>query len=143
MAKSKQLTYIIRTNWLHLLGFYLCVEAFMLFYAIRDFAEQRNWSHFIIKALLPALFLMFTHGLIVIVAFYISIIALDILCFKAFKMTALDMAITEWLIIAPIFIYWAIRYNYWLWIALVFSFLVTQFIRSKLIIKRQVNSSAD
>jgi hypothetical protein len=142
MARSKQLTYVIRTNWLHLLGFYICVEAVMLFQAMDNFIQEQSWANFVEEALWWAPFLMFTYGLMFLIGFYRVLIFLDIICIKVFKMSALDMVVAEWLIISPIFIYWAFDNQYWLWIALVISFLATQLIRSKKIDKWTSNSLA-
>jgi hypothetical protein len=142
MAKSKQLTYVIKTNWLHLLGFYICIEAVMLFQAVNNFMEEKSWTNFAVEAIWWAPFLIFTYGLMFLISFYGILIFLDIICIKVFKMSAFHMVVAEWLIISPVFIYWAFDNQYWLWIALVISFLGTQFIRSKKIDRWLANSVA-
>ena len=141
MVTNKQLLYILKLNWMHLLGFYLCVEAMMFYSAFEDITEQMNWKYYLMEVILWAPMLMFTYGLMFIAGFYLLILMLDALCFKAIKTSTRNIVLLEWFLITPIFIYWAIENHYWLWIGLVISFLVTQLIRSKRIDKRILSSS--
>jgi hypothetical protein len=68
---------------------------------------------------------MFLAGL------YIFLAVLDHILFRFVKTTVLNAVVFEWLIISSPFIYYAFKYEYWLWIPLSFSFLFTQILRKK------------
>lgn len=133
MPQRKQLIYIIKTNWLHLLGIFLCTEIVTVIYS---FYNRSDEGTLVGQVLFSAPFLIFTYGLLPLIAFYIALLVLDWLCFSKLKLQPLAVVLIEWIIIAPIFIYWALMYEYWLWLALISSFLVTQLIRSKWISRR-------
>jgi hypothetical protein len=122
---------IIKLNWLHLVGFYLVIEVMMITYAVVEVLRTHNWQVFIAQVFLNAFFLMFTYGLIQLVLFFVVLLLLDIILFASFNRSTLSIMLMEWLLICPLFIYWAFIYGYWLWIALAASFLFTQVWRSK------------
>ncbi len=131
MLSRKRLTTVIKTNWIHLLGFYICIELFMVVSAIIDSKHHYQLQLFVFQLLLPALMLLFTYGLVPLIAFYLILLLLDLVLLTQTKLAIFDIVLIEWIIIAPIFIYWAFKYDYWLWLLLVSSFLVTQFIRAR------------
>lgn len=133
MPQHKQLIYIIKTNWLHLLGIFLCTEIVTVIYA---FYNRSDEGTLVGQILFSAPFLIFTYGLLPLIAFYMALLVLDLLCFSRLKLQPLAIVLIEWVIIVPIFIYWALIYEYWLWLALISSFLVTQLIRSRWISRR-------
>lgn len=123
------------TNWVHLLGFYIGVEMFIIINMVMRPDASNNLNATLAALLLSAPFLMFTYGLIIITAFLLAIVVFDLVLFSVIKHRTLLIMLIEWLLIVPIFIYWAFKYDYWLWIILSATFLVTQFIRSKKIDK--------
>lgn len=123
--------HIIKLNWLHVVGFYLVIEVVMIAYAVTHVMQTHNWQLFIGEIFLNAFFLMFTYGLIPLLLFYIILFLLDVILFASVKWSAIFVMLFEWIIISPIFIYWAFVYRYWLWMALVGSFLFTQVLRSR------------
>jgi hypothetical protein len=66
--------------------------------------------------------------------FHILNILLDLIAFCFKKLKVIQIMILEWVVITPPFIYWAFKYEYWLWLVLATSFLCTQLIRAKWII---------
>ncbi len=75
--------------------------------------------------------LLLLYGLVPLIAFYLVLLFLDLVLLTKTKLSIFDIVLIEWIIIAPIFIYWAFKYDYWLWLLLVSSFLVTQFMRAR------------
>ncbi|QHL86835.1 hypothetical protein GU926_05035 [Nibribacter ruber] len=67
--------------------------------------------------------------------FFSALALLDVFCFSFIKNKIKTILLIEWIIIVPIFIYWAFEYEYWLWITLAISFFVTQQLRDKKIKK--------
>jgi hypothetical protein len=131
MIVYEKLPYILKSNWIHLLGIYVCIEAMMIGLAMYQLYQTHDWSMLPAQLLLSAPFLMFTWGLIFIGAFYIMQLLLDFVLFTTVNKSPRFIVIMEWIVISPVFIYWAVKYQYWLWIALVIAFLFTQFIRSR------------
>lgn len=128
---------IILTNWVHLVGFYLSTYlSFILFriLGIEDFTNE-NWSEILFLSPLTIPILFFTYGLIIIGYFYISISILDCIAFNLVNEKTGIILFLEWIMIIPIFIVWAFQFEYWLWLTLIFSFLVTQWIRKSKIKK--------
>lgn len=128
---------IFLTNWVHFVGFYLTTYlSFILFsiLGIQDFTNE-NWNVILFLSPLTISILFFTYGLIILVWFYISIAILDIIAFNLIREKTVIILFLEWIILIPIFIKWAFEYEYWLWITLIFSFLVTQWIRKSKIEK--------
>jgi hypothetical protein len=130
MISYKQYIRIIKLNWLHLVGFYCCVEIATIIHAGMSVMQNHDWKTFFLSVSILALFTIFTYGLIILIPFYVAIVVLDIVLLSTVKRTLLPIFILEWVLISPIFIYWAVQYSYWLWIALIMSFLVTQIIKS-------------
>ena len=130
MITYKQYLRIIKLNWLHLVGFYCCVEIMMIAFAIIEVTQYHDWKAFFLSVSISTLLLIFTYGLIVLVPFYVVIILLDVILLSTVKKSLLFIVLLEWVLISPIFVYWAVQYKYWLWFALIFSLLVTQIIRT-------------
>jgi hypothetical protein len=126
--KAKRIIKIISTNWIHLLGFYLCA-VIMTIFSIFNSERELSWIEKFIMPFISILFLFLTYGLAVIVAFFIALGILDWLVFSTSELSILKNLSIEWILICPICIYWAFKYEYWLWLGLSFSFLITQYFR--------------
>jgi hypothetical protein len=130
----KRLAKILRTNWIHLLGFYVTTYfSIVLFHylEIRRFQGDSPNSIFLLTFSIPMLF--FTYGLVFLVSFYALIIFFDLIAFHFTKLSTKSIMLLEWALIIPPFIYWAFKEEYWLWLVLVTSLLLTQLIRIKMI----------
>ncbi|HVS94591.1 MAG TPA: hypothetical protein VHE59_21280 [Mucilaginibacter sp.] len=126
---------VVLTNWIHFLGFYLCVEIFDITNLFTHYDSNVSWQMVIIGVLLGPLFLMLTYGLLIIAAFLVAIVCLDLIFFSIIKNKILLIVIIEWVLIIPIFIYWAFKYEYWLWLGLSVAFYITQYIRAKKVVR--------
>ncbi len=123
---------IIKTNWVHFVGFYITSYiSIILFKLLGIEGVNESWTQTILLNFIMVLFLFFTYGLIIILSFFLAIIMLDLLAFRLTKLKVIEILIIEWLLIISPFIYWALKYEYWLWICLSISFLCTQYIRKK------------
>nr|MBB6139473.1 hypothetical protein [Mucilaginibacter sp. X5P1] len=129
--KPNYLTKIALTNWIHLLGFYLWLEISAIAHLFVNYDSSDNWQSILFGLLLGVPFLMFSYGLLIIVGFLLVIVLLDLILFSIIKNNILLIMVIEWILIIPIFIYWAFKYEYWLWLGLSFTLLITQYIRSK------------
>jgi len=125
---------ILKTNVIHLLGFYICIETSAIINVISAHGLD-TWYATILSLVLGVPFFMFSYGLIVMTFFFLVVIVLDLILFSIIKNNILLIMVIEWVIIVPIFIYWGFLYEYWPWLWLSASFLVTQFIRSSKIKK--------
>jgi len=131
MLPYKQYIRAITLNWIHLAGFYCCIEIMMIAFAGTELMHSHDWKNFFLSVLILAPILMFAYGLIVLIPFLVVIVLLDVILLSTINRSLLFIGLVEWVLISPIFVYWAVQNDYWLWFALIFSFLVTQLIRSK------------
>ncbi|MGY2134893.1 hypothetical protein ACW9KT_21865 [Hymenobacter sp. HD11105] len=126
----KKILQIIATNWIHLVGFYLMSYAFGIISKIFGLeGEHETWQSILISNLLliPVAFLW--YGPLIIGGFYAVLTGLDVLCFTVVRQSLWKVLLLEWVLIVPIFIWWAFDNHFWLWLALAFSFLLTQWMR--------------
>ncbi len=134
MTRLKHTLSILSTNWVHLLGFY--VAAYLSFILLKLFGlDEPTWSWILLNSLLVILFFFYTYGLPFIAGFFCAMLILDSIGFNLIAKRVKLILCLEWLIIIPPFIYWAFKYEYWLWLSLILSFAVTQWIRKGMIEK--------
>ncbi|SNC77541.1 hypothetical protein SAMN06265337_4129 [Hymenobacter gelipurpurascens] len=92
-------------------------------------SEHETWESVLLESLLTIPLLFLLYGPLIIGGFYAVLIGLDVLCFTVTRLPLWRVLLLEWLLIVPIFIWWAFVYHYWLWLALALSFLLTQWMR--------------
>ncbi|KAA3646823.1 MAG: hypothetical protein DWP98_10185 [Bacteroidetes bacterium] len=133
----KRILKILGTNYIHLIGFIITTYFSSIIFSLLKL--ERYTNEFTIDSLIVWVFtvplLIFTYGLIFLGGFYLSIIIMDSIGFFLFPNQTRRILLIEWLIIIPPFVYWAFQYDYWLWLTLSVSFLITQLIREKIINK--------
>lgn len=103
-----------------------------------------SWNEIIFLSLLTIPLLFFTYGILIIGGFLGVIVILDAIGFNLTTNKVRLILILEWLIVIPPFVNWAFEYEYWLWLPLTISLLVTQLIREKIIeriIKTRYNNA--
>ena len=128
----KNTSKIILSNWVTVIGFIITVYLFTFLMMFVISPEQDNERMGIWLG--GTLILIFGYGITVWLGFLIAIILLDIILIVPSRKRLTEKLILEWLIIIPPFIYWAFKYDYWLWLMLVSSFLFTQMIRKSTIV---------
>lgn len=138
---TKRILKILGTNYIHLIGFIITTYFSSIIFSLLKL--ERYTNEFTIDSLIVWVFtvpiLIFTYGLIFLGGFYLSIIIMDAIGFFLFPNQTRKILLIEWLIIIPPFVYWAFQYDYWLWLTLSISFLITQSIREKRINKKIKN----
>lgn len=134
-ANYKRTGKVILTNWPHLLGFLITAYVSQPIFKILGLATDESWREIFIDSLftIPLAFLI--YGAIPIVAVYIAISILDFIAFSFDTSNIVMKLLAEWIIIISPFIYWAIKYEFWIWIPLSVSFLTTQLNRRKAIVR--------
>src|SRR5690606_7283822 len=137
MKEIKKTLRIASTNWIHLVGFYVTTYLSLILFKLvgLEGSENEYWDVLLFLSLLTIPLLFFTYGLIIIVSFFGAILLLDIIGFNLKIHRIRLILFFQWIIIIPPFIFWAFEYEYWLWLSLCLSFLVTQLIREKTINK--------
>lgn len=130
---------ILATNWIHIVGFYISLYVFgIICKAIGlDRFSYDSWDWQLVRSLwtIPLLFLI--YGLPFIGGFYLVQLFLDFMLFRFSRLRPWGILLLEWLLIVPVFIYWAFLYEYWAWIVLSLSFLATQAIRKRWILRHR------
>src|SRR6187549_3906127 len=123
MIKVNYKKTIIKTNWVHIVGFYITSYLALIFLKLIGLASEQ-WSEILIQNLWTIPFAFLTFGLVVLFPFYLAIIFFDLIVFDFCKDIIIKVLLLEWLIISSPFIYYAISYKSWIWLPLSISFLI-------------------
>ncbi|MFC0607120.1 hypothetical protein ACFFGQ_05230, partial [Rufibacter quisquiliarum] len=137
LNKLKKITKIVATNWIHLVGFYITTYLSILIFKLLGVPQYEGgrWGQALLLSIVSVPFLFLTYGLMIMAGIFSALTFLDLVLFRLIKSKIRTILLVEWIIIVPIFIYWAFEYEYWLWITLALSFFVTQYLRDKKIKK--------
>ena len=131
---------ILLTNWIHLVGFYITLYICGIVMKLLGMnGAYETWDWQLLHSLWTIPLLFFVYGITIIGGFYLALLLLDIVLFRFSLFKPKTILLLEWCIIVPIFIYWAFLYEYWAWIILAVSFLTTQSIRSRWIMRPRHN----
>jgi hypothetical protein len=125
---------VLITNWINLLGVFLIVFCYAIILNLTDTNVSRN----LFQAIFAALILVCGYGIMFWGLFIIALVILDLLIIVRNKNNLKMKLIIEWLIISIPFIYWAVKYNEWIFIAAAIAFLITQLLREKHIKEKTV-----
>lgn len=117
---------ILKSNWIHLVGFYISVLIFQIFTLISG-----SSSLSLVNLLFAPLMLLFLYGLVFLIGFYVLILLLDYTLIKGLKLEIKWAFFLEWFIFFIPLIVSAVFYNYYLWIVLGLSLGLTQLKRLK------------
>jgi len=119
---------ILKSNWIHLVGFYISILIFQIFTLISG-----SSSLSLVNLLFAPLMLLFLYGLVFLIGFYVLILLLDYTLIKGQKLEIKRAFFLEWSIFIIPLIVSAVYYNYYLWIVLGLSLGLTQLKRLKTI----------
>ncbi|SDX69575.1 hypothetical protein SAMN05444410_1284 [Hydrobacter penzbergensis] len=122
---------IIKTNWINIVGVFIAV----FLYAIALNLMDENASRNMLQSVFASLILVFGYGIIFWGLLIVSLIVLDLLLFIRSQNNLKAKLVIEWLIISSPFVYWAIRYKEWIFVAAIVALLITQLLREKKIQK--------
>ena len=132
MTRIKRVLRTVLTNWIHLIVFYIATYLTLILFRVFRLSDG-DWESAILTGFVSTFLLFIVYGPIIIGWFYLAVISMDILLFSRDNRWTKEKLLLEWLIISIPFIYWAFKYEYWLWINLSISFLTTQLLRKRLI----------
>ena len=122
---------IIKTNWINLVGVFIAAFVYAIVLNIND----TNVSRSVFQSFLPALILVCLYGILSWILFMVLLVVLDLIFIVKDQTNLTVKLLIEWLIISSPFIYWAVRYREWVFVAAITAFLITQLIRQKRIIR--------
>ncbi|WP_076666552.1 hypothetical protein [Pontibacter indicus] len=120
---------ILLSNWINVVGIIVTAYLYTFFWTFSkpsDFEGNR-----LMIWLFGSLFTIFGYGMMSWLLFVFAIVALDMLLIFPNRRKLTEKLLIEWLLIISPFIYWAFKYDYWLWIMLAASFLLTQLLRKR------------
>mgnify|MGYP006392044239 CR=1 FL=1 len=126
--------FIFYTNWIHFPGFYVASYLSIIFFKLIDLTSE-EWNVLIVQNLFIIPFALITYGLIFLIPFYLLMLFFDVIVFSYNENNLLKILIMEWIIISIPLIYVAFLYKTWILLPNSISFLITQIIRKKSIIK--------
>lgn len=115
---------IFKTVWVNLLVIFLAVYLFLIISELLTSNEAIGNSLMI--GFVGSLFSIFGYGLMFWLGFLIAILILDLILIKKEETNLTLKLLIEWLIVSSPFIYWAFRYNTWVFLIAVFAFLAGQ-----------------
>jgi hypothetical protein len=118
---------VIKTNWINLIGVFIAVFVYAIFLNLTDTNVSRN----LFQSILPALMLVCLYGFLFWVLFILLLVLLDLIFFVRDQTNLTVKLLIEWLIISSPFVYWAVRYQEWIFMAGIVALLITQFIRQR------------
>ncbi|GAA4316365.1 hypothetical protein [Compostibacter hankyongensis] len=125
---------ILKTNWVNILIVFVGVYLYAIF------AVHRYHSSFnLFQAFISAGISVCLYGILFWLLFIILLIILDLLLIVKSQKNLRSKLLFEWILISLPFIYWAIKYKEWIFLVGVLIFLITQFLREKLILQSTPN----
>jgi hypothetical protein len=128
--KLKSIGRILLTNWIHIVGFYVVLYLYGIASKLIGVeGAYDTWEWQIVHSLWTILLAFLLYGLPIIAGFYLVLLFLDFVLFRFSTLKPWMILLIEWSLIVPIFIYWAFLYEFWTWLVLALSFLVTQVVR--------------
>lgn len=124
---------ILKTNWINIVGVFTVLFLYTTVYGLIEPNVSRN----IFQAMIASLIGICLYGIMFWTGFIIMLIILDSVIIIPNPKNLKIKLLIEWIIISSPFIYWAIKYpeQRTLYIIAIITFLVTQLLREKLIIK--------
>lgn len=120
---------IVKTNWVNLVGVFLTILVFSVLRALTD----ENLAYNIFQAIAAALVLILGFGIMFWVLFIVLLIILDLILIVPSGRHLKNKLMIEWMVVSAPFVYWLVRYNQWVFLVGILSFLITQFLREKLL----------
>lgn len=119
----------LKTNWINILGVFISILLYSIIRNLNDTTVLKTLP----QAVLSSLIVVCLYGMLFWAFFIVSLIILDILLIVRDNKKLRLKLLIEWLIISLPFMYWIFRYQEWIFIVAIVSFLVTQIIREQLL----------
>jgi hypothetical protein len=122
---------IVSTNWINFLVIFIALylAGFLSALLIDDFLLR--------EAFVETLYSLLGYGMVFWISFLVLIGILDIILFSLNRRPqfVIYKLALEWVLISSPFIYWLVKYNQWIFLVAIFSFLVGQYLRRSYIFK--------
>jgi len=122
---------VLKTNWINILGVFIVVLLYALVLNVTDTNVSRN----VFQSVLSALILVCLYGLMFWALFVVLLIVCDWLFIVRNRNKLPVWLLLEWIVVSSPFVYWAVNYREWIFIAGVCAFLITQSLRARRIAK--------
>jgi hypothetical protein len=124
---------IVYTNWINIVGVFATLFIYTTISGLIDPNVSRNF----LQAIIASLIGLVLYGLIFWIGFILSLTILDFILIIPNQKSLKSKLLVEWLIISSPFIFWAIKYEEQrlLYLLAIVTFLITQLLRLKLILK--------
>ncbi len=122
---------IVLSNWMNVVSIFLGV------YVAGFISSMINDKFTFSEALIGSTFSVVLYGSVFWIGFFIEIALLDVLLFSFNRDPEYInyKLVLEWIIISSPFIYWLIKYNEWIFLVAILTFLIGQYLRSPYIFK--------
>ena len=127
----KKLLKIYATNWIHFPGFYITAYLSFILFKIFGSPNNQSWSDLLIHNTYGVLVLFIFFGSFVLVGFYLTLGIMDFILFGRKGNKPKEALLIEWTIFSLVSIFFAFKFDYWLWITLPISFYITQMMRMR------------
>ncbi len=127
----KKLLKIFTTNWIHFPGFYTTAYVYFILFKLFGPPNNQSWDDLLIHNSYGILVLFLFFGLFVVVGFYLALGTMDFILFNRKNNKPKEALLIEWTLFSLVAIFFAFRFDYWLWLALPISFYITQMMRLK------------
>ncbi|BAU52832.1 hypothetical protein [Mucilaginibacter gotjawali] len=121
---------ILLTNWINICGLFITT-----FFTCVIISLNSDSSPNFIQAILASLFSVCLYGMIFWGLFVVLIVFLDLILVVYNQNYLTLKLLIEWFLISSPFVYWFFKYNEWIFAVVVASFLITQLMRKRLIVK--------
>lgn len=93
--------------------------------------NNQSWSDLLIHNTYGVLVLFIFFGSFVLVGFYLTLGIMDFILFSRKNNNAKEALLIEWTIFSLVSIFFAFKFDYWLWSTLPISFYITQMMRMR------------
>ncbi len=122
---------IIKTNWINITGVFIVTFVYAIILNLNDVNVSGN----ILQSILAALILVCLYGIMFWILYIVLLVIFHLLFIAKNQNNLISKLLIEWFIISIPFVYWGIKYQKWILIAAIVTFLVTQLFRTKSIKK--------
>jgi hypothetical protein len=128
----KNVMKVLLTNWINVLGIFIVA---LIYATILNYNDE-NVSRTLLQSTIAALILVCLYGIMFWGILIASLVILDLLLIRTDRGNLKMKLLIEWLIISSPFVYWMLKYDEWMFLAVVLAFLITQLLREKLLLNR-------
>lgn len=123
---------LFKTNWINVLGIFLAVYLFLIAVALAN--QENSFFSSLLAALIGSLVSILGYGLVFWVGFLAVLFILDILLLDTDAKNVTSRLLLEWAIISVPFAYWLVKYSEWVFLVAIVAFLISQFVRRRMIV---------